>query len=532
MEIPVYGLSGFGEVTELTEYPELGKLKIFKKIAAAAKLQKQQQPGNGFKKVVSRMKNAALRKKITEKHVKTLRGLEGIYNTSAAKIAAGTATPENVTDYKKAKILLSLESTDYDCYRLASIYMPYVCGFDDFDGGYLFPSRELAEIAAAGEEEFLAYANSPGATELGKIKIFKKIKKAVKKAAKAVGGAVKSAAKAVANTAKAAAKATVNTVKATANLTKAGIQAATGQGAKAKETLKKAGSQAKAAVTEPIKQAVKDTKELTQKTIINPTKTFVIDPIKNTVKIAGKVFKVIFVKLNPATILIRNSLRGLIALNFRGFATKLAVGALTQQQAAEAGYDSAAWEKAKKAFERVVKLYTKMGGKKDKIEKSIKNGAKRKPLFGAKKDTKVDLPPDSSDNEATLGDPATVAAMIAACTSALVAIAGWVAGIVANKKQEKKEKEEERKREEEKARNAELYETDVNGNPIVDEYGRPIPKGKIDADKAAAAAAAAAAQAPENADEKKKKTGLIIAIAAAAGVALLAMSGGKGKKRR
>ncbi len=528
MEIPVYGLSGFGEITELTDYPELGKLKFkgFKKIAAAAK---QQQPGSGFKKVVSRMKNAALRKKMTEKHVANLRGLEGIYNTAAAKIAAGTATPENVTDYKKAKILLSLESTDYDCYRLASIYMPYVCGFDDFDGGYLFPSRELAEIAAAGEEEFLAYANSPGATELGKIKIFKKIKNAVKKAAKAVGGAVKSAAKAVANTTKAAVKATINTVKATANLTKAGIQAATGQGAKAKETLKKAGSQAKAAVTEPIKQAVKDTKDLTQKTIIEPTKTFVIDPIKNTVKIAGKVFKVIFVKLNPVTILIRNSLRGLIALNFRGFATKLAVGTLTQQQAAEAGYDSAAWEKAKKAYERVVKLYTKMGGKKDKIEKSIKNGAKRKPLFGAKKDTKVDLSPDSSDNEATLGDPATVATMIAACTSALVAIAGWIAGIVANKKQEKKEKEEERKREEEKARNAELYETDVNGNPIVDEYGRPIPKGQIDADRAAAAAAA---QAPENADKKKTKTGLIIAIAAAAGVALLAMSGGKGKKRR
>ena len=86
MEIPVYGLSGFGEITELDNYPELGKLKMFKKIAAAAKLQKQQQPGNGFKKVVSRMKNAALRKKITEKHVATLRGLEGIYNTAAAKM--------------------------------------------------------------------------------------------------------------------------------------------------------------------------------------------------------------------------------------------------------------------------------------------------------------------------------------------------------------------------------------------------------------------------------------------------------------
>lgn len=526
MEIPVYGLSGFGEVTELENYPELGKLK-FKNVYKRAA-----QPGNGFKKVVSRIKNAAVRKAMTERHVANLNGLTGIYNTTAAKIAAGTATPENVTDYKKAKILLSLESTDYDCYRLASIYMPYVCGFDDTDGGYLFPSQELAEIAAAGEEEFLAYIDKPGATELGKIKLFKKIKNAVKKAAKTVGNAAKSVAKATVNTVKAAAKSTVNAVKATANLTKAGVQAVTGNGAKAKETLKKAGQQAKSAVTEPVKQAAKDTKSVITNTVVNPTKTFIIDPVKNTVKIAGKVFKVIFVKLNPVTVLIRNSLRGLIALNFRGFATKIAVGSLTQQQASEAGYDSAAWEKAKKAFERVVKLYTKMGGKKDKIEKSIKNGAKRKPLFGAKKGTKIDLPPDSSDEEASLGDPATVAAMIAACTSALVAIAGWIAGIVANKKQEKKEKEEERKREEEKKRNAELYETDVNGNPIVDEYGRPIPKGQIDADKAAAAAAAAAGTGTGDDSDKKKKTGLIIA-AAAAGVLLFALSGkSKGKKRR
>lgn len=526
MEIPVYGLAGLDDVEELDG--------IFKKIKKAVQTTKSAEPrkakttGRAFKKFAEKIKNSKLKALTVQRHKNTLRGIEGIYNVAAAKIAAGTATDKTKADFKKARVLLTLEETDYDAFRLASIYMPYVTDIDDVSGAYYFPSQELAEVAAAGEEELIEYANSPYANELGKIKLFKKIGKAIKKAAKTVTKAVKTVAKATANTAKAAVKSTVNAVKATANLTKAGIQAATGQKSKAKETLKKAASQAKSAVVNPIKQAAKDTKSLVKDTIVEPTKTFVIDPVKNTVKIAGKVFKVIFIKINPITVLIRNSLRGLVALNFRGMASRLFLGTFTKKQAEDAGYTTEQWEKAKTAYKRIVKLYKKMGGKAEKIEKAIKNGSQRKAFMGAKGSYKIDLPSEDSNAEVTeLGDPATVATMVSACIGILTTIFGWIAGIVSKKKQEQEAKEQQRKEEEERKKNAELYEVDANGNLILDQYGRPIPKGQIDADRMAAAAMSAE---QENKKKKTLKTALIIGGVGLA--ALMLFKGSKGKKRR
>lgn len=535
-EIPVYGLSGLGE---------LGKLHI-KNLIKVTKARKA--PGKSFSKWAGAIKNAAIKKAVTAKHMNALHGLDGIFNTTAAKIANGTATTKDAVDFKKAKVLLTLEDTDYDAFRLASIYMPYVSDIDDKDGGFYFPSQELAEVAAAGEEELVNYCNSPNATDLGKIKIFKKVKNAVKKAVKTVGKAVKTAAKATVNTVKTAVKSTVNAVKATGNLVKAGAQAVTGHGSAAKATLKKATTQAKAAITQPIKQAAKDTKDLTRDTIINPAKTFILDPLKQTIKIAGKVFKVLFIKINPVTVLIRNSIRGLIALNFLGMATRLNVGMMTKEQALKEGYDAATYDKAVTAVNRLKKLYKKMGGNTSKLEKSIRNGAKKKPLFkkDVGKNTKVNFANDDGDGETSLGEPATIAAMIAACVSILVTLWNWIKSIVVSRQQKKEEQQAKKDEEERKKRNAELYDCDVNGEPIVDQYGQPLPKGTIERDKQAAAEQAAAAaammQTPPpptggddsgNGNEKKKSnTGLIIGGIAAAGLLFFMLSNNKKSRKR
>ena len=79
-----------------------------------------------------------------------------------------------------------------------------------------------------------------------------------------------------------------------------------------------------------------------------------------------------------------------------------------------------------------------MGGNEDKLIKSIKNGSKKKPLFkkDISKDTKVNFA-SGDDGETTLGDPATVIAMIGACIGILTTIWSWISSIVANKKAEK-----------------------------------------------------------------------------------------------
>lgn len=569
MDIPVYGLYGvdglakkLGQRIKQKKAASSGQaVSIVKKASGNGKagsiIKKLSTTGGGksFAKFVSKIADAKRRKAITDKHNSTLRGIEGIFNTAAQKISTGNGTTKDAADMKKARVLISLADTDYDAFRLASIYMPYVADIDEEDGGYYFDNEEVANVAAAGEDEFIAYASSPQATELGKLKIFKKIGKAVKKAAKTVAKATKTVAKAVAktttaavkataNAVKTATKATVNAVKATGNLVKAGAQAATGHGSAAKSTLKKAVQQAKAAtvtaakdtikksVVAPTKTVVQQTKAVVKDAIIEPTKTFVLDPLKQTIKIAGKVFKVLFLKINPITVLIRSSLRGLMSLNFLGMATRLGVGLLTEKEADLMGYSKEKWEKAKKALERVKKLFKKMGGDPSKLEKSIRNGAKKKLFKPLNNKQKIEL--DKSDNgEATLAEPATIAAMIAACVGILTSIWSWIKSIVADRKANKEAAEQKKKEEETRAYNAEHYEVDANGNPIVDEYGRPIPKGKIDADKAAAAAMAAQMATVAPTDEKKKTNWAIYAILGGVliGGALL-MSKGKGKKRR
>lgn len=352
--------------------------------------------------------------------------LQGVYENSLRRFAH-TQDGEDLLNMRKSQILISLQGSDYNGFRLAGLLMPYIQGIDE-DGAYYFDNEEIADIAANADDDVIA-AEMRGASDAELDGLFKKIGKALKKAAKKVGNAVKTVAKGTANAVKAVAKgtanavksavkSTANVVKATANVVKAGAQAVTGRGSAAKATLKKAGQQVKKAVVEPVKTTVKSTKSIVKNAIIEPTKTAVkvtvVEPTKTlvkavakTIKIAGKIFKVILVKINPITVLMRNSLRLLIAVNFLGMATRLNVANMTQAAAIAAGYTAAMWNDAKKAKERVVKFFTKMGGKKANIEKSIVNGAKKKALF--KKNYKINSQiVEKGNDDAALSGPGVI----------------------------------------------------------------------------------------------------------------------------
>lgn len=414
--------------------------------------------------------------------------LQGLYDSTLSKIAAGTASKKDKLDFRKTQVLVTLQGTDYNAFRLAGIIMPYVKDIDE-QGGYYFDNEEIAGLAAAGENDLIA-AELSGADEITLGKLFKKLKKAIKKVAKKVASGVKKVAKATttavktvakqtAKVTKAAVKSAANAVRATANVVKAGAQAATGKGRAAKATLKKAGQQVKKAVVQPVKTVAKATQQIVKKavvqpvktavkvTVINPTKTAVKTTakvvkatakatakavkatgnaikkvVKAVVKVAGKLFKVIFIKLNPATVLLRNSLRLLIAINFLGMATRLNVSNMAKTAAIAAGYTAQMWEDSKKAKDRVIRFFTKLGGKKANIEKSIVNGAKKKALF--KKDYKpTSKIVESSEDNATLsGDapilngfdglcgPATIGSALAAVGGFIAKIWKWIAKIV------------------------------------------------------------------------------------------------------
>ena len=437
---------------------------------------------------------------------------DGIYSTSTAK-AAAAALPDGPAQ-RKARVLIQLASTDPDAYRLARLYMPYVVDIDPEDGGYYFPSLESAGIAADGEEQWVAYCASPAASELGKIKLLSKIGKAFTNAGKAVVNAGKAAVQSVANVAKSG-----------ANVLKATGQLVTGNAKGAGETIKKAGQQLVDAHVDPVKTAAKDTVQAVKDTI---------DITKETVKIAGKVFKVLFIKINPITVAIRNSWRGLMAINFLGMATRLGVGLMTWGEAEKAGYSYDTYQKAVKAMERAKKLYKKMGGNADKFVNTIKKGAAKKPLFSKdiRPDDKVNLVSNESDDgETTLGEPATVATMVAACVGILTSVWAWIKDIVVTRKEEKEAKAQQQADEEQRKYNAEHYEVDANGNLILDQYGRAIPKGTIDADREAAAQMVAT-QPPE---EQEGNNNIIKYVAIGAAVLVggaLLMGGKKGGKKR
>lgn len=160
-----------------------------------------------------------------------------------------------------------------------------------------------------------------------------------------------------------------------------------------------------------------------------------------------------------------------------------------------------------------------MGGNTDKLEKSIKRGSKL-PVPNVDKTTKFDMPTnDTDDGEPTLGEPATIAATIAACIGILIQIWNWIAGIKSAKEAEREARKEQQRLDEVNRANTEaaqqrlkelqkIYAFDSAGNFYMDENGNYITWEQYWAD-----------QNGETGDDNKKK--ILYAAAAAGGLMLL-----------
>lgn len=84
------------------------------------------------------------------------------------------------------------------------------------------------------------------------------------------------------------------------------------------------------------------------------------------------------VRFNPATIAARNGFLLALKLNVGKISTRLKWAYATPAQAQAKGISAATVEKAKKAIERVEKLFTKIGGKTNNLKKAILSGKKGK----------------------------------------------------------------------------------------------------------------------------------------------------------
>jgi len=362
--------------------------------------------------------------------VERLAGLQGIYNKTLCKMFTHTETPDERLNFRKVQVLLHLNSVDPKTYRWACVVMPYVTAIDD-DGAYYFRNEKVADLVQRLDREF--YIKKKRGDFDGEEGL-KGLLSFVDDAWKGIKNAAVSVYDAVVDTAKAVGSSVANATKATVNIVKAGGQLITGNAKGAKETIKKAGQQIVSSVVDPAKQAYNTTVDLTKKTVI--------EPVVQSVKIAGKLFKVIFITLNPLLVLMRNSLRLLIAINFLGMASRLNLANYDLKTVEANGYTESQWNEAKKAQDRVIRFFTKLGGEKSKIEKSIRNGAKKKAIFG--KDYNVNTKiVETGDDSATLsgtkiikaginglGEGATIASCLASVGAFIAKIWGWIKNIV------------------------------------------------------------------------------------------------------
>lgn len=355
-----------------------------------------------------------------------LSGLEGLADTVLRKINNGTATPEDCCNYRKITALRNMNGNPVEQKALA-MFMPYIKDIDLTDGSiYFMPDyKQVAEVARWADSKLIQLADRQraglsGADYQAELNgIFKKIGNAIK-------NAVTAPVKAVVNTTKAVVQSTVNAVKATANVVKAGVQAATGNTEGAKESIQKAGEQAKSAIVDPIKTEVKNTVEVTKATVVDPTVT--------AVQVTVDLVKVLLVKINPVTVLMRNALRALVAINFLGIAERIYIGFQgepdeneAKKKALAAGYTEDEFAKSRKAFDRVTKFFTKMGGYSGNMWTAIVKGSKRKALF--KNDYKDTQVINDDDTLSGLGDPVTIGSCLAAVGAFFAKIWAWVKDI-------------------------------------------------------------------------------------------------------
>jgi len=116
-------------------------------------------------------------------------------------------------------------------------------------------------------------------------------------------------------------------------------------------------------------------------------------------------------KFNPAMVVMRNAFRGLIALNMFGFAT-----IFNSQKAKDKG-----------VYDKVINNYYNLGGEKDKIDGAIKAGSKKKPIFNKKIRQQLDSGKLSGiSGFEGLGEPATIATLIASATAPILSAWKWI----------------------------------------------------------------------------------------------------------
>lgn len=103
-----------------------------------------------------------------------------------------------------------------------------------------------------------------------------------------------------------------------------------------------------------------------------------------------KVAKVVLVKFNPLFIAIRNGMLLMMKLNMFHMATKMKYGFLTEQQAKDNNIDIENWKKAVTAKNKLMSIFTKMGGKEANMQKAILKGKNVKAMMEVpKKDGEI-----------------------------------------------------------------------------------------------------------------------------------------------
>jgi hypothetical protein len=497
MDIPVYGLSGLPTYKTAPGLRDLGRCKPLSLGDTDGAASFDAMPGRDFRRRLQYIANPQLRKVLMEQHTDEMRGLGAVFNSKLAKIQQGTATPQDVVDFKKSRILIMLEDSNYNAFKLAKGMMPVVIDITD-DGIYLFGDANTAIVAAQAEEQCEKQLTDPTGIYNG---LDGWLKNALKKV---FVEPVKTVAKTVYKAGEAAVKSTANAAKATFNVVKAGVQAASGNTSAAKETIKKAGNQIKDSVVDPLKTAKDNTVDLVKDTIVQP-------------------IKVIFVHLNPLTALIRGGLRMLISVNFLGLASRLAVGMLTEQQAADKGYTKEAWEKAKKALTKCLNIFEKMGGTRSKMEKSIKNGAPKAILNDSNLNKFKTITENAAGDDASLGvEPISIATTVAACASVLLAIWQAVREVVATKKAEKQAEKEQQEYEKKLDDMRKVYANDGYNFITID--GQMVTWEDYEKMKMQ--------QETTDAQDKKKKVAAVGLVALGATIALMSATGNKKQTKK
>lgn len=76
--------------------------------------------------------------------------LNGVYSSTLAKIQSGTATGNDLNDFRKTQVLVTLKGIDEDAYKLAALLMPHIATIGD-DGKYYFDNAKFAEIATKAD---------------------------------------------------------------------------------------------------------------------------------------------------------------------------------------------------------------------------------------------------------------------------------------------------------------------------------------------------------------------------------------------